>query len=152
MKLMVYNEENAPSTHGTYKVGSLNNITYEELIEVLGEPTFNEPSEDNKVQVEWIVEYKGDIFTIYDWKTFNRDYTKNELTSWSVGGTKPSFSIIRMIYKTLNINKFMKETERMDVTNDELENFLHKKYDTNKEYNVNINKLNTYINGKIDTK
>jgi hypothetical protein len=42
------------------------NATYSQLIELLGEPTYNEPSGDDKVQVEWVVSFEGDIFTIYD--------------------------------------------------------------------------------------
>jgi hypothetical protein len=62
------------------------NATYSQLIELLGEPTYNEPSGDNKVQVEWVVSFEGDIFTIYDWKTFSREYTENELKEFNVGG------------------------------------------------------------------
>jgi hypothetical protein len=63
------------------------NTTYSQLVEALGEPTYDEPSGDEKVQVEWVVEFNDEIFTIYDWKTYSREYTENELTRFHVGGT-----------------------------------------------------------------
>ncbi len=62
------------------------NATYSQLIAALGEPTHDEPSEDEKVQVEWVVEFNDEIFTIYDWKTYSREYTENELQMFNVGG------------------------------------------------------------------
>lgn len=75
----------------SWKVGSLTNVTYSELVKIFGQPTYNEPSGDEKVQVEWCIEVSGDGFIyelyIYDYKTFDRNYTKNNLTTWSIGGT-----------------------------------------------------------------
>ena len=84
MKVKVFNSENVPSTSGTSLVGYLN-TTYNKLVSVLGEPTYNEPSGDNKVQVEWVVEFEGKLFTIYDWKTYNREYTENVLDRFHIG-------------------------------------------------------------------
>jgi hypothetical protein len=71
-------------------VGSSNkgyiNATYGQLIASLGEPTYDEPSGDDKVQVEWVVEFNDEIFTIYDWKTFSREYTENKLMEFNIGG------------------------------------------------------------------
>jgi len=85
-KLIVFDEMDAPSTGGTFKVGFINNVSYDQLWNYLGEPTFDEPSGDGKTQVEWVVEFNDDIFTIYDWKTYDRNYTKTSLTTWSIGG------------------------------------------------------------------
>ena len=70
-----------------YKVGELNGFTYNQIKKALGKPTFN-PSDsgDGKVQYEWVVLYDGKIFRVYDWKTYDIEYTMNELTTWSVGG------------------------------------------------------------------
>lgn len=76
-------EENFDAT-GTSLSGYVN-ITYKQLVEILGEPTFDEASGDDKVQKEWRVEYKGNLFTIYDWKTYDVDYTMNELNRFNVG-------------------------------------------------------------------
>jgi hypothetical protein len=73
-------------SNGTYKIDTLEGIVYSELVDMLGEPTYDEPSGDNKVQKEWVIEFKGEIFTIYDWKTFDEEYTMRELDTWSIGG------------------------------------------------------------------
>lgn len=69
--------------------------TYQELVDVFGEPTYLDPSEDGKVNTEW--ELTGfDMFgdrmpvTIYDWKEYDggersRSGLKYE---WHIGGTK----------------------------------------------------------------
>lgn len=75
---------------GSWKVGTLNNVCYQELIDIFGQPTYPRESGDSKVQVEWAIEvYDGEkfyILRIYDWKTYDRDYTMSELRSWSIGG------------------------------------------------------------------
>ncbi len=78
------------------------NATYSQLLEVLGKPTYDEPSGDDKVQVEWVVEFKGDIFTIYDWKTGSREYTENELTTFNVGGKSSAFDFIQEVETLIN--------------------------------------------------
>jgi len=74
---------------GTYKIATLHGATYDDIVRHFGEPsiyynTMN--TSDGKVHVEWVFEYRGNPFTIYDWKTFNRDYTLQELDRWSIGG------------------------------------------------------------------
>jgi len=96
------NEESALNQiNGTYKVGSLDGVTYSDILRVLGEPTFNDESPDGKVQVEWVVAHKADVFTVYDWKTYDLDYTLNGLTSWSVGGKSDPTDFIREFRKQL---------------------------------------------------
>lgn len=61
--------------------------TYNELVELLGEPTYlPEDSGDGKVNFEWVVEFNDEIFTIYDWKTYDPEYSMNELDQWNIGG------------------------------------------------------------------
>lgn len=83
--IRVFGKDDCPDTTGT-SLKDYVNLTYNQLVEVLGEPTFNEESGDGKTQVEWVVEYEGILFTIYDWKTFNKEYTLNELNRFNVGG------------------------------------------------------------------
>ena len=83
--ITVYSDKDAPSTDGSSLKGYIE-TTYSQLVELLGEPTFNTPSSDNKVQVEWVVEFQEEIFTIYDWKTNSRYYTENELERFNIGG------------------------------------------------------------------
>jgi hypothetical protein len=71
------------SLKGYLKTG----IQFTDLYQTLGEPTFKpEDSGDGKIQYEWVIEYKGDIFTIYDWKTYDERYTVEEYDRWHVGG------------------------------------------------------------------
>ena len=96
------NEESAhQSVYNTYKVGSLDGVTYSDILRVLGEPTFNEESSDGKTQVEWVVAHKADVFTVYDWKTYDLDYTLNNLKSWSVGGKTDPTDFIKEFRRQL---------------------------------------------------
>jgi hypothetical protein len=92
--------ENANET-GTSLQGYIN-ATYSQLLEVLGKPTYDEPSGDDKVQLEWVIEFKGNIFTIYDWKTGSREYTENELTEFNVGGTTSAADFIQEVESQIN--------------------------------------------------
>jgi hypothetical protein len=81
------------------------NATFSQLVEALGEPTFSTPSGDNKVQKEWVVEYKGNVFTVYDWKTYDEQFTLNELTTFNVGGHVAAFDFIESLECKLIQNK-----------------------------------------------
>jgi len=76
--------------------------TYNQLVEILGEPTYPNPSGDEKVQKEWVVQFRGDYFTIYDWKTFDVDYTMNELESFHIGGKVPAWDFIDALENKLH--------------------------------------------------
>ena len=60
---------------GTSLQALLEGVTYNELVSVLGEPTFPETSEDGRTQFEWVTSVQMDgilqteTVTIYDWKT-----------------------------------------------------------------------------------
>ena len=101
MKVKVFNSENAPNTNGTGLAGYLD-TTYNKLVDVLGEPTFNSPSGDSKVQVEWVLKFEGNLFTIYDWKTYNRDYTENVLDRFNVGSKVNCSSLVIYLQKLIN--------------------------------------------------
>jgi hypothetical protein len=77
-------------------------ITYHELIKLLGEPTYSTESGDSKVQKEWVVEYEGEVFTIYDWKTFDLEYTMNELDEFHVGGKTYAGHFIKILEEQVN--------------------------------------------------
>jgi hypothetical protein len=76
---------NNPSTTGTSLKGYLTGVTYNDLVKAFGEPSYPEPSGDDKVQKEWVLSWEGNIYTIYDWKTYDPDYTTTRLTRWNVG-------------------------------------------------------------------
>ena len=52
--------------------------TYPKLIEILGQPTFNDNTGEDKTNMEWVCESRdGFVFTIYDWKEYeplNEEY------------------------------------------------------------------------------
>ena len=86
MVKVIRNEQMAlQAMNGTFRVGEINR-TYRDLVTGLGEPTFDEPSGDEKVQVEWVCVYKGNVFTIYDWKTYDREFTEWDLQQFNIGG------------------------------------------------------------------
>lgn len=89
-----------PDTTGTSLKGRVV-ANYDQLVSVLGEPTYDEPSSDERTQVTWVVEHDGDIFTVYDWKTFDRDYTKNELDIFNVGGKTYAGNFIDALEKKI---------------------------------------------------
>jgi hypothetical protein len=91
------NEKVGMLLNGSYKVGSINNITYNELCNILGKPTYSLPSGDGKTQVEWVIEINDNVFSIYDWKTYDKKFTINELKIWSIGGTTDPKELINYI-------------------------------------------------------
>jgi hypothetical protein len=59
--------------------------TINELTAVLGKPTHDTPSGDDKVQKEWVCETsEGKVFTIYDWKEY-RTLDPDETIAWHIG-------------------------------------------------------------------
>lgn len=78
-------EEAMDLSCGTSLAGYLKDTTYDQLVNTLGEPTHPDASGDNKTQKEWIIEFKGTIFTIYDWKTYSEEDTIMFYRNWHIG-------------------------------------------------------------------
>jgi hypothetical protein len=95
--------QNIASTHadGTSLKG-YTKATYKRLVEVLGPPTFSDASGDDKTQVEWVVKFGNSYFTIYDWKTYDREYTMNELQIFHVGGKTDALYFINELETKIN--------------------------------------------------
>lgn len=106
MRKLTKHEANYNSvTHGTHKIGSLHGYYYNDLILAFGEPTYDTPSGDDKVQFEWVFEFNDNIYTLYDWKTYSKKYTKNDLTTWSIGGkTEPAEFIFAITDKLQEVS------------------------------------------------
>lgn len=49
-----------------------------------------------------MVEFKGNIFTIYDWKTYSREYTINELDRFNIGSKSYAGDFIDYLEQTIN--------------------------------------------------
>lgn len=97
---------------GTSLKGYLKGVRYYELVQLFGEPTFDEASGDEKVQVEWVVRYNENYFTIYDWKTYNREYAINELTTWNIGGKFHSMDFEEAVMEKLQEIRWQNDLEQ----------------------------------------
>ena len=72
----------------------------EDLISVLGEPTIQDNTGEDKVNFEWDCETEdGDVFTIYDWKEY-RKLESDEFITWHIGAHSKSVS--NVAYDELN--------------------------------------------------
>jgi len=62
------------------------NLTYDELVARVGEPTYDGFGEGGKVQKEWKLLTNDNVpFTIYDWKEYDRDVTDGDIIEWHIG-------------------------------------------------------------------
>ena len=69
--------------------------SYDRLVELFGEPTSN-GSSDGKVRVEWVIQFNGYCFSIYDWK---EDKPLTEVKQFEIGGNSPSGYFIEELTK-----------------------------------------------------
>tara|TARA_R100001440_G_scaffold1340_1_gene4470 strand:- start:14572 stop:14940 length:369 start_codon:yes stop_codon:yes gene_type:complete len=86
LKQVQTKEEASKITTGTFKLGYVCNVTYNDLVEMFGEPILGQ-SMDQKVNYEWVLKQGDNVFTIYDWKR-DKSYSKNIAEIWNVGGKK----------------------------------------------------------------
>jgi len=85
----ITNQENALKLiGGTSLKDRLIGWNYKQLTVTFGEPTFGKVSSDGKIQREWVFTRTSDntVFTIYDWKTYDENYTTSINQNWNVGG------------------------------------------------------------------
>jgi hypothetical protein len=74
-------EANGTSFHNSTVRASVN-----ELIEVVGKPTYENNIGQDKVNIEWVLEDdNGNVITIYDWKEY-RKIGYDEKINWHIGG------------------------------------------------------------------
>ena len=90
---------------GTCLKGSFSGYKFIELYAALGAPTYDTASGDDKIQVEWVFDFNGEVFTIYDWKTYDRLYTLSENEVWNVGGKTNAGDFIDHVLHLLNKNR-----------------------------------------------
>ena len=71
---------------GTSFFGTTITATIDQLEEVIGEPTYEENTGEDKVNFEWDMQLEdGTVFTIYDWKEYRPIY-RDEKIVWHIGG------------------------------------------------------------------
>lgn len=92
--------------HGTYLVDHLAGVTYKDLVNTFGEPTFStEDDGDGKINFEWVFKFGKDIFTVYDWKVYP-DYARHIMgrvgeMQFHVGGKTNASAFVRYIQKSV---------------------------------------------------
>ena len=77
--MIKWNKGNPDCAFMTSYVGEVV-TTYARLVEVFGQPHF---TGGDKVNSEWIIDFNGDIATIYDWKM---PETPTDDYNWHIGG------------------------------------------------------------------
>ena len=100
------------------------NCGFYTLVDILGEPTFkwyNCP-----INYEWAVEYKGNIFTIYDWRCAPDTSKTESKFQWNVGGSTWAEEFIEQIEKRRLLRIYREDVKwysecarRGDLTEDE---------------------------------
>ena len=106
MLYKIQNSEKAlPMIGGTSLKGYITGYTYSQLVEVMGEATFPTESGDGKIQKEWVIRDGNDVFTIYDWKTYDTNYTMTKLKKWNIGGKTNCADFINELTKKLENNR-----------------------------------------------
>jgi hypothetical protein len=74
------------SSSGTSFHYSTFRASVDELIKIIGEPTYESNDGEDKVNIEWELEDDNeDVVTIYDWKEY-RKIGYDEKIEWHIGG------------------------------------------------------------------
>lgn len=94
----VLSRDEVAGLSGTSLAGYIYGVTYEQLVKAFGEPVYKpEDSGDGKVNFEWVFKFNEEVFTLYDWKTYDVEYTTNQLTKWNIGGKTHAGEFINYI-------------------------------------------------------
>jgi hypothetical protein len=81
--MLVSTSKNA---NGTSFHNSTVTATVNDLIFIIGEPTYDDNTGQDKVNIEWVLEDEnGNVVTIYDWKEY-RKIGMDEKIVWHIGG------------------------------------------------------------------
>jgi len=73
------------STGGTSFHDNTITASVNELIAVMGEPSYSGNDGEDKVNFEWEMETEeGEVFTVYDWKEY-RPLSRDEQIEWHIG-------------------------------------------------------------------
>lgn len=89
------NHVDVSRTIGTSWYGNEVRASVNELIRILGDPSFANNDGKDKINFEWCMETSnGDVFTIYDWNEY-RVLDLDEPIEWHIGGH--SFSATKVV-------------------------------------------------------
>jgi len=117
-QIHVYEEGDQVKPHQSMRLAEMEGISYYDLEDVLGSPTYSRASADGKVNREWRIKYIPRdcedtpdfyLFAIYDWKTESEWETMNKLREWSIGGERGSNHIARELAELITKLNHIKE-------------------------------------------
>ncbi len=84
MRVLSHTELQGAAT-GTSFYNDTVSATPQELIELIGPPTYDSNNGENKVNLEWVCKNEyGETVTIYDWKHY-QPLDMNKLVIWHLG-------------------------------------------------------------------
>ena len=91
--MIVYevHEQDLAYEHGhltSFKGLKIHNVTYDQLVKILGKPTFPMPNSDQSVFRSWVIRWDGATYEVYDYNTFDEHYTTTYNTTWWVGSSE----------------------------------------------------------------
>jgi hypothetical protein len=95
----VLNKEEALSSMYLTSLKGYLVASYAALVEKIGEPTFIWYNSD--INFEWAIEYKGSIYTIYNWRSSPEDCMSAPEFQFNIGGSKDAAPFIRALQKQL---------------------------------------------------
>ena len=104
--LITDKKEALEGINGTHLVDHLTGVTYNDLVNTFGEPTFStEDDGDGKINYEWVFKFGNEIFTVYDWKVY-ADYARHIMgrageMQFHVGGKTNASAFVRYIQKSV---------------------------------------------------
>lgn len=71
----------------SFKGLKIHNVTYDQLVKILGRPTFPMANSDESVYRSWVIRWDGVTYEVYDYNTFDEHFTTTENTTWWVGSS-----------------------------------------------------------------
>ena len=85
LKVLGYENDDCVNVGGTCYLGVIK-TTYDQLVDIFGEPTFTDANPHEKVNAEWTVQAKdkdNTVFTVYNWKD---GFIPTDKYDWHIGG------------------------------------------------------------------
>jgi len=93
---------------------------YSELFQILGEPTYNLNDGLDKTNFEWFILFKGQVFTIYDWKC-TPAYSLQERYEWHIGSQwRPNAGLISTDEFIQELNERVSNIRNENVFSDKI--------------------------------
>ena len=90
---------------GVSHKATLNGYRFIELFAVLGCPQKTTPSGDENTQFLWSLEWNWKVYTIYDWKTYDRLYSLDVNDTWFIGAHYNAEEFLNHLISLLDANR-----------------------------------------------